>query len=158
MAGTSGIQFNDRLIGALAVAGGAAVIAGTLGFRELPGQQFGSAFFPRIVGSALILTGFALIISAARVPWLLVSDLLRGRAALQVACTLVAVIGWVLVSPVLGFIPATALIVFGLILVAGGRLLPAACTAVGTALLLYAVFGLLLRVPLPYGVIERLLT
>ena len=33
------------------------VIAGTLGFRELPGQQFGSAFFPRIVDAMAIFAG-----------------------------------------------------------------------------------------------------
>ena len=158
VAGTTWMKFNDRLIGALAMAGGTAVIAGTLDLRELPGQQFGSAFFPRIVGSALILTGLALIIFATRSPWVRVSDMLRGRAALQVACTLAAVIFWVVVSPAVGFVPGTALVVFGLVLVAGGRVLPAVGTAIGAALLLYVIFGVLLRVPLPYGIVERLLS
>ena len=44
-----------------------------------------------------------------------------------------------------------------LILLAGGRLLPAAVTASVMAYLLYLIFGVLLRVPLPLGEIERLL-
>jgi hypothetical protein len=44
-----------------------------------------------------------------------------------------------------------------LILLAGGRPLPAALTASVMACLLYMVFGVLLRVPLPFGAIERLL-
>ena len=53
------MQINDRIIGLLAILGGIAVIIGTLGFREIPGQQFGSAFFPRLLGGALILCGIA---------------------------------------------------------------------------------------------------
>lgn len=152
------MQLNDRLIGVLAICGGAAVIAGTLGFRELPGQQYGSAFFPRILGGALILTGLALMISRAKGPWLRVPDLLRGTAKWQVAATLGAVIVWTVLSPYLGFIIATTLMIWALILLAGGRLVPAGLTAMFMACLLYAVFGVLLRVPLPFGAIERFLT
>jgi putative tricarboxylic transport membrane protein len=151
------MQINERLIGAFAICGGLAVIAGTLGFRELPGQQFGSAFFPRIVGSALILTGLAMLVTRAEGPWMRVPDMLRGVAKWQVAAALAAVIGWVLISPYLGFIATTALMIWVLILLAGGRLLPAAVTASVMAYLLYLIFGVLLRVPLPLGEIERLL-
>lgn len=151
------MQLNDRLIGALALCGGIAVIAGTLGFRELPGQQFGSAFFPRIIGGALILTGLAMQIRPAPGPWMHWPDILRGQAAGQVAAALVAVIVWTVLAPYAGFIATTTLLIWALILIAGGRVLPAAATAVGMAVLLYGVFGLLLRVPLPFGPVERLL-
>ena len=152
------MQLNDRLIGALAICGGVAVIAGTFGFRELPGQQFGSGFFPRIVGAALILTGLAMVAIRAKAPWIEVPDLLRGRAKWQVAAALLAVVIWVVASPYLGFIAATAVMIWILILVAGGRMIPAALIAMFMAGLLYLVFGVFLRVPLPFGAIERLLT
>lgn len=152
------MQLNDRLIGALTVCGGVAVIAGTFGFRELPGQQFGSSFFPRIVGAALILTGLVMAVLRDEGPWVRLPDLLRGWAKWQVAAALLAVIIWVLVSPHLGFIAATALMIWVLILISGGRFVPAALTALVMAGLLYLVFGVLLRVPLPFGAIERLLT
>jgi putative tricarboxylic transport membrane protein len=152
------MQLNDRLIGALAICGGLAVIAGTFGFRELPGQQFGSAFFPRIVGAALIMTGLVMVLTRTQQPWIRLPDLLRGRAKWQVAAALLAVIIWAVVSPRLGFIAATALMIWVLILVSGGRFIPAALTALVMAGLLYLVFGVLLRVPLPFGAIERLLT
>jgi putative tricarboxylic transport membrane protein len=151
------MQINDRLIGAIAICGGVAIIAGTLGFRELPGQQFGSAFFPRIVGSALILIGLAMMVMRTEGPWMRVPDILLGAAKWQVVAALAAVIGWVLISPYLGFIATSALMIWVLILLAGGRLLPAAVTASVMAYLLYLIFGVLLRVPLPLGEIERLL-
>ena len=149
------MQINDRLIGALAIVGGVAVIAGTIGFRELPGQQFGSAFFPRIVGAAFILTGIAMILTGKSGAWLQLSDMVRGKAGLQVLSALLAVIAWVIISPHTGFIAATLVLIFVLILIAGGRVLPALATAAFMASLLYLIFGVMLRVPLPLGVIER---
>lgn len=151
------MQLNDRLIGLLTIIGGIAVIAGTLGFRELPGQQFGSAFFPRIIGGALILTGLALLFRTCPAPWLKLPQLLTGRGKWTVPAALLAVVAWVVVVPALGFIATTAVMIALLILVAGGRLLPAAATGAGVAFLLHGIFGLLLRVPLPPGLIERLL-
>ena len=58
----------------------------------------------------------------------------------------------------MGFITTTTLLIWALILIAGGRVFPAAATAMAMAVLLYVVFGLLLRVPLPFGPIERLLS
>ena len=86
------MQLNDRLIGAVAICGGIAVISGTLGFRELLGQQFDSAFFPRIIGCALILTGLAMLPRRSEEPWVRIPDILNGRARLQVAAALIAVI------------------------------------------------------------------
>lgn len=149
---------NDRVIGILTVLGGVAVIWGTLDFREIPGQQYGSAFFPRILGVVLIMTGVALFLTAAHGTLATRSEMLRGRAAGQVSAVLVAVVGWVFLSPFLGFIATTTLLITALVLLAGGRLIPATLTAVAMAGLLYLVFGVLLRVPLPFGIIERLLT
>lgn len=152
------MQLNDRLIGVLTLVGGAAVIGGTFGFRELPGQQFGSAFFPRIIGGALILTGVLLMLAPVRDRWVVIPDMLRGRALMQVVLVFAAVIVWVVVSPVLGFLATTSGLIFALIMLSGGRFVPAALTGIGMAGVLYAVFALLLRVPLPFGAIERMLT
>ncbi|WP_428929213.1 tripartite tricarboxylate transporter TctB family protein [Marinibacterium sp. SX1] len=151
------MQINDRIIGLLAILGGIAVIIGTLGFREIPGQQFGSAFFPRLLGGALILCGIAFAVTGARGQLVRVGDMLRGSSGMKVAAILAAVIGWVLISPLLGFILTTALLIAGLAVMAGGRLWPSAATGLGMAVVLYLIFGELLRVPLPLGLIERIL-
>lgn len=152
------MQFNDRLIGLFSILGGVAVILGTLAFRAIPGQEYGSAFFPRIVGGALILTGLALAIKGGGVRFARLSDMARGLSGLRVAAVLGAVILWVYLAPVLGFIPATTLLICGLALIAGGRILPAAITAAVMAVVLFVVFSVLLRVPLPLGPLEVLLS
>lgn len=152
------MKINDRLIGLLAILGGLAVITGTLGFREVPGQQFGSAFFPRLLGAALILCGVAFVATATNGPLLRIGEILKGRSGLKIATVLTAVIGWILVSPLLGFILTTSLLIAALALLAGGKLVPSAATGLGMAVILFLIFGQLLRVPLPLGVIESVLS
>lgn len=46
------MKLSDQVIGLLTILAGKAIIAGTFGFREVPGQQFGSAFFLRNIAAA----------------------------------------------------------------------------------------------------------
>jgi putative tricarboxylic transport membrane protein len=152
------MTLNDRIIGLAAIAGGAAMIWGTLGFRDVPGQLYGSAFFPQIVGSVLMLTGAALILTAPRgQPLVQLSPLLRGQAAARCAAVVAAVVGWLWLAPQAGFLLSTGALIAGLALVAGARVVPAVLTAVAMAAVLFVVFGSLLRVPLPRGLIEGFL-
>lgn len=152
------MQLDDRLIGVLAIIGGIAVIAGTFDFREVPGQQFGSAFFPRIVGAALMFTGVTLFLSAkGDGPWITFPDWMKGRSAFSGIAVLAAGIFWLLAAPHLGFMGTTFLTMAALMLVAGGRLLTSLLISAGMTGLLHLVFGVLLRVPLPYGFLEKLL-
>lgn len=116
------MHINDRIIGLLAILGGIGVIAGTLGFREIPGQQFGSAFFPRLIGGAMILCGIAFVATAwsARPERLIrIGEMLRGVSGLKVAAVLVAVVVWIALSPYLGFVVTTALLITALAVLAG---------------------------------------
>lgn len=151
------MKFSDRWIGILAILGGLAIISGTFGFREVPGQQFGSGFFPRIVGGAAILTGLIQILIATPAPALRIAPELRSRDALLKLGVLGAVIFWLLAVNSLGFLLTTTIIAFALAVALGARPLPALAVSAGLSLLLHAIFGVLLRVPLPRGVIEGLL-
>ncbi|MGI9420059.1 MAG: tripartite tricarboxylate transporter TctB family protein [Geminicoccaceae bacterium] len=152
------MQLDDRLIGILAVIGGIAVIAGTFGFREVPGQQFGSAFFPRIVGSALMITGAVIFLSAkGGGPWIALPDWMRGRSAFSGIAVLAAGIFWLLTAPLLGFMATTFLTMAALMFLAGGRPLTSLLISAGMTALLHLIFAVLLRVPLPYGLLEKLL-
>lgn len=148
------MKLNDRIIGLIAIIGGIAIISGTFGFRAVPGQQFGSAFFPRIVGAATILAGLAQIAVATPGPLLAIAPALRGRDALCKLAVVVLVVFWLMSVQSLGFLLCTALVVAALALILGARPLPAAGVALGLPVLLHLIFGTLLRVPLPRGLIE----
>lgn len=151
------MRIHDRIIGVLAILGGIAVIGGTFGFRDIPGQQFGSSFFPRILGVALILTGIIQIIVARGGPVVVLSDVLRGRATLKALCVALSGLGWIFLTPHIGFIATTTIMIAALSVVAGGRPIIALAVGAGMSLTLYGVFALLLRVPLPRGYFEALL-
>jgi len=152
------MQLDDRLIGVLAVIGGIAVITGTFDLRDVPGQQFGSAFFPRIVGSALMITGAVLFWSAkGGGPWIALPDGMRGRSAYSGIAVLSAGVFWLLAAPHLGFMVTTFWTMAALMLLAGGRLLTSLVISAGMTILLHLIFATLLRVPLPFGFLERLL-
>lgn len=151
------MKFNDSVIGIVAIVAGGAVISGTFGFRELPGQQFGSAFFPRIIGGALIITGLIQMIFAKSSPIMTVSTWIRGSAAYRASAVVLVTVLWLAVAAHLGFLLTTSLIIFGLSIVVGGRVAIALGVAVTMSALLYAIFGIILRIPLPRGVIEALL-
>ena len=152
------MQINDRIIGLLTILGGIGVIIGTLHFRSIPGQQFGAAFFPRIVGGILILCGLIMILKAAGGALVSVGDMLKGRSGLKVIAVLLSVIAWVYLSPILGFIATTALLIAVLAFTAGGKPVASIATGIGMSLVLFLIFGELLRVPLPFVAIERLLS
>ena len=150
------MKFNDRVIGILAILGGIAIISGTFGFREAPGQQFGSGFFPRIVGAAAMLAGLVQVLAARdRGPWIRIAPELRSRDAFLKLGVLAAVVFWLLTVQMLGFLLTTTLV---LSVAMGARPLPATGVAAGLAALLWLVFGMVLRVPLPRGLIEGLMS
>lgn len=152
------MQLDDRLIGMVAIIGGVAIIAGTFGFREIPGQQFGSALFPRIVGAALMFTGVVLFLTAKNSgSWISFPAWMRGKLALSSIAVLAAGIFWLLAAPHLGFMATTFVTMAALMVLAGGRLWASFLISAGMTVLLHLIFGILLRVPLPFGFLERLL-
>ena len=148
------MQVSNRIIGLMAIFGGFAIIYGTLEFRDVPGQQFGSEFFPRITSVALVLTGICLAATKVTTPVVTIPDWFKdGRLFRAVSLPLCGLL-WIFLAPELGFIFTTFLLVAVLILVLGGRLLSLVLVSSAITLVLYAVFGWLLRVPLPVGLIE----
>lgn len=151
------VQFNDKVIGAFALVGGVAILAGTLEFREIPGQQFGSAFFPRIIGIAMMCCGAVMTLRGVPGALFRQSPMLKGAAGLRVLGVFIGIVLWMMLVPMAGFIAATAVLIGVLSLLAGASVIPAVATAGSISLLLSLLFSYLLRVPLPPGVVERLL-
>jgi putative tricarboxylic transport membrane protein len=127
------------------------------GFPAMPGQKFGPAWFPGLVAAGLALCGALLIATGlrARAPWAEVPQWLHSpRARRGVAALLGGLLLYVLAADALGF-HITGLVLLAVwmrVLGASWRLtLPVALVA---TLAIHFSFYRLLKVPLPWGLLE----
>ena len=154
------MKLNDAVIGLLLVLLGAAVLVAVQAFPTIPGQQVGPALFPGLIASGLCVGGLVLLWrgwqSRAAVPWVLLEDWVRSpRHGLAFAMLIVSVVFYILVSQQLGFLLTSSLILtalFSVLRVPLTRSLPIALVA---TLLIHFAFYKLLRVPLPWGVLQN---
>ena len=154
------MKVSDTLTGALVLLLGAAVFFYAQTFPPMPGQPVGPSLFPSIVGACLAGLGIVLFLSSVRrdareaviepVVWIR-----RPRMAANFALVIGALIFYAAVVNALGFI-LTAVVFLGLLMLAFGvqraRIPP---LAVIIALGVHFGFYTLLRVPLPWGLLER---
>jgi putative tricarboxylic transport membrane protein len=157
------VRVNDAVTGVVLVLFALAMIAYTRTFPAMPGQDYGPALFPALIGIGFILCGVILIVSG--LSRLGTEPLFAGSAWLRSPHHLidfVAVIAglavYILVSDALGFIPTAFVLLFGwLVLFRGGKPVSSAAIALGTTLAVDYAFRKLLLVPLPPGVLLYLL-
>jgi putative tricarboxylic transport membrane protein len=155
------MRFNDAVIGIVLVIFAIAEMAYTLKFPQLPGQNYGSALFPRLIGAALLLCGIILTINGIRTRmrdasgWTGFAGWVRDRVSLfDVLLIPASLIFYILVADPLGFVPTAFILLMVLLLRYGNKLLLALPLAAVTTLVIHAVFAKLLLVPLPWGVLE----
>lgn len=137
----------------------AAVLWSAQAFPVVPGQQLGSGFLPKLVGTGLLLCGLGLVVRSVRGQTY--DDLVAApsaswrdiASALLILATIAAYIG---LADKLGFLlvaPLCLLAVFRVLQVGWG---PAIGFALGGTLLVHLAFYKLLRVPLPWGILRPL--
>jgi len=154
------MKVNDALSGAALVALGAVVLWHIQGFPPMPGQKFGPAWFPGLIAGSLILCGTLLIASRLRaatpMPLLALPEWARrARPVASVAAVIAGLVLYVLLADRLGFhITAAAL------LLAWSRLLGASWrralpVSLAATVVIHLAFYKLLKVPLPWGLLER---
>lgn len=152
---------SETVVGlALAVLGGAMVLHA----RNLPAVahiEFGPGLFPTIVGGLMLVLGLALAIRSRLVRPAADSGppdafLRPPRPGLLVAYLATPAL-YIVVAPKLGFLLTMALLFAGLAWLAAGRPLRAIAAGIAMAFLIHLVFVGLMRVSLPYGVIEQLI-
>ncbi len=148
---------SDRLWGLLWSLFGLAVFWRAQSFPVLPGQAYGSALMPGIVGAGLFLCGLALIAAdlrrRPRPPLVRLSAEARSRARLiDAGAILAALVAFILLAGRLGFLITATAVIGGLVWRFRGR---APFLAFGLALAAVLVvdwlFRVLLLVPLPLG-------
>jgi putative tricarboxylic transport membrane protein len=123
----------------------------------MPGQKFGPAWFPGLVAGGLGICGVLLLAGGLRerAPWAEVPEWIRSpRARAGIAALIGGLLLYVLAAGALGF-HLTGVVLLALWM----RLLGAAWrvtlpVAVIATLVIHFAFYKLLRVPLPWGVLE----
>jgi putative tricarboxylic transport membrane protein len=150
------MRLSDRLMGAGAVVAGAVIFGATLRFPRLEDGAPGPALFPQILGGLMALFGALLALRpepAPATPAAATAGGERRRAAVNVAFVFGAIVAFMVAAPVAGFLLTTSGILFVLMWRLGAAPARAALAAVGLTLFVYVVFGKVLRVPLPLGLL-----
>ncbi|MGH6898124.1 MAG: tripartite tricarboxylate transporter TctB family protein [Geminicoccaceae bacterium] len=157
------MRLNDAVIGIALILFALAMIAYTRTFPAMPGQNYGPALFPTLIGIGFIVSGVILSVSGLRrrraEPLFGGGEWLRsGRHVI----TFVAVVGglllYIVASDWLGFILTSLLLLFGwLVLFRGGKPISSFVIALAVTLGVDYAFSQLLLVPLPLGVLQPLI-
>jgi putative tricarboxylic transport membrane protein len=157
------VRLNDAVIGIALILFALAMIAYTRTFPAMPGQDYGPALFPVLIGIGFIVTGVILIVSGLRRRR--VEPLFGGGEWLRSGphvTNFLAVVGglllYIVASGWLGFIVTSLLLLFGwLVLFRGGKPISSFVIALAVTLCVDYAFSQLLLVPLPLGVLQPLL-
>ena len=154
------MRFNDAVIGmVLLVFGAVVVIHSQTSFPGLPGQDYGPAFFPTIIGSLLGACGVVLIIGGVatrrEVGLVTLGEWASSpRHRMNFLMVIVALVFYILVVDFLGFVPTSLIITTVLMLRFGVKILPSLVMAVGSTIVIHFLFYKVLLVPLPWGIMQ----
>lgn len=152
----------DTLTGGVFAIIGIAVIVLAWHFPSTP-SEVGPGFFPTIIASILFLSGLAIAVGAALdrgakpVSSQAGSWLRDRRALVALGSVPLAIVGWAVLAAVAGAMLASILIVALLAIAWGARTGTAVTTGVVSGIVVHLFFGIAMRVPLPQGLLERLL-
>lgn len=153
------MRIHDSLIGTLLLMLSLAVLWHVQSFPPAAGQPYGPALFPGLIAAGLGLASLALIWQGrgSGAPWLGAGDGLRSRRhLLGFVAALAGMVFYILSADALGFIVSSMLVLVVLQWALGVRIGPALGVALLTTLVIHACFYKLLRVPLPWGVLQPL--
>ena len=155
------MKLNDAIFGLLFMLLGGAVLAAIQGYPRIPGQPVGPALFPGLIAAGLCICGVLLIATGVRHRaehgWVVFDDWLRSpRHVLGFLVLVGAIVLYILASDRVGFLLTAAAILLALFLVLDVKPVTAVVVAVVASLLVHFAFYKLLRVPLPWGVLQGL--
>jgi putative tricarboxylic transport membrane protein len=152
------LKVHDSLSGAALIALAAAILWHIQGFPPMPGQKFGAAWFPGLVAAGLGVCGAVLIVSAFRsaAPWLQAPEWMhRARSRAAVLAVLGGVVFYIVVADRLGFFLTGIVIVALWVRVLGASWRAMVAMALIAPLIIHFAFYKGLRVPLPWGLLEK---
>ena len=127
-------------------------------FPAMPGQHFGPALFPGLLGIGVAACGTLLVARGLRAggAWVSLAPWTRRpRPVAGFVSVLAGLALYVVLAEPLGFHLTGFLLVLAWTLVFGARASLAVPVAIAAPVLIHLAFYKLLRVPLPWGVLER---
>lgn len=156
------MKLNDAVLGACFIVFGGTLYYLSKDFPILPGQAYGADLFPRTIAVLMALGGALLIprgLQARRrgEPWATRFDWLAvPRASASFVLVVAILVFYMLASDALGFlITGFASLLVLLVWLRGASTFPSSSLiALATVLVIQVIFGQLLRVPLPWGVLQ----
>ncbi|MEO8303945.1 MAG: tripartite tricarboxylate transporter TctB family protein [Betaproteobacteria bacterium] len=158
------MKVNDAVWGALLLLLATAILVHIQSFGTIPGQQYGPAIFPGLVAVGLAVCGLLLILSGLKARagatdhagWVAFAPWMRSpRHVLAFALAVGINVVYILLVDRLGFIPMGVIYLAALFAVFGVRPLWILPLAIVLTLVIHTAFYKLLRVPLPWGLLER---
>jgi putative tricarboxylic transport membrane protein len=150
------MKLSDTLSGVLTVIFGSAIVAVARTFPAVPDQTAGPALFPTLIGAGLILCGLALAsLRRPAAPWFQADDWVgRPRMVLNFALVFVDLVFYAIAVGRLGFFITAVIFLSVLLLAFGVRRMRIVPLALVVTMVIHYAFYSLLRVPLPWGVLE----
>jgi len=122
----------------------------------MPGQKFGPAWFPGLIAVGLILCGALLAVRSPKGVWISFPDWVRSaRAVAGVASVVAGLLFYVVAADKLGFYPTALLILIVWMRILGASWRVTLPVAIVATLVIHLSFYKLLRIPLPWGLLER---
>jgi putative tricarboxylic transport membrane protein len=156
------MKFSDLLIGIVLIVIGASVFAYGLSLPPMVGQRYGAGLFPILLGCCFV--GFGAYL--ARLGWgrrdttplVALADWARDRRlAGNMLLVLALIVVYVLFSQRIGFVPLSLAMLMILFWRFDIPPIRSAVIAVAATLFIQVAFADLLRVPLPRGILDRVL-
>ena len=154
------MKINDAVFGVVLLALGVVVLWHVQSFPKIPGQKVGPALFPGSIAAGLIVCALLLIVSGLRsrprVAWLEAPAWMHSpRHVAAFVALVLSTIAYILFSTSVGFVIVASLGLFAMLVAFGVQRGMAVVVAVGGTIVIWYAFYKLLRVPLPWGVLER---
>lgn len=151
------MRVNDLILAIVVIIGAVALAAAASTLPPIPGQKFGADVFPMVTAAGLFLCGVVLAgqtLRAGAGPLASLGWAREGAASLRALGTLAAVVLYIVLAPLAGFVVASTAMLLVLFLLLKVRPLVAGPVALFATLCIYYAFAHGLRVPLPRGIIE----
>lgn len=158
------MRLNDAVWGALLLLLAAAILVHVQSFGTIPGQRYGPAIFPGLVACGLGICAILLIVNGltartregARVKWMTLAPWTHSRRhVFAFALTIGVNVFYIFFVDKLGFIPTGVIYLSALFAAFGVRLVWIVPIALVLTLAIHTAFYKLLKVPLPWGLLEK---